>query len=54
MKNRLIVGICVLGSTFVLAAVGQEENQSQKTDAALPPAASAPDSSTSQDSNSTE
>jgi TonB family protein len=54
MKYRLIVGVCVLGSTLVFAAVGQEQNQIQKTDAPLPPAASAPDSSTSQDSNSTE
>jgi protein TonB len=53
MKYRLVVGICVLGSTFILAAVGQEQNQSQKTDPA-PPATQTPDSSTSQPSNSTE
>jgi TonB family protein len=53
MKYQFVVGICVLGSMLLLAAVGQEQNQSQKTDPA-PPATQAPDSSTSQPSNSTE
>jgi protein TonB len=54
MKYRLIVGICVLGSTLVLAAVGKGQNQSQKTDPAQPPATQTPDSSAPQPSNSTE
>lgn len=55
MEHRSIVGACVLfGATLFLAAVGQKQNQSQKTDPTPPPAVSTPNSHTFQDSNSTE